>query len=59
MFWFFGPEVCRLLASQPGVKPTPPELEGDVLTTGPSGKSLLGDSDIANHWPIIPSSVNH
>ena len=49
MFWFFGPEVCRILAPQPGLEPIPPELEGEVLTTGPSGKSLLGDSDIANN----------
>ena len=49
MFWFFGPEVCRILAPQPGLKPIPPELEGEFLTTGPSGKSLLGDSDIANN----------
>ena len=59
MFWFFGPEVCRILAPQPGLEPIPPELEGEVLTTGPSGKSLLGDSDIANHWPVISSSMNH
>ena len=31
--WFFGPEVCRILALQPGIKPTPPVLEGKVLTT--------------------------
>ena len=32
--------VGRWLAPQPGIKPTPPELEGEVLTPGPPGKSL-------------------
>ena len=27
-------------SSQPGIKPAPPALECEVLTTGPSGKSL-------------------
>ena len=25
---------------QPGIEPAPPALEGEVLTTGPPGKSL-------------------
>ena len=37
-FWFFGPEACGILAPQPG---TEPALEGEVLTTGHPGKSLL------------------
>ena len=41
MFWFSGQEVCRILAPQPGITPSPPALEGEVLTTGPPGKSLL------------------
>ena len=40
MFWFFGHKACGILALQPGIKPTPPALEGKVLTTGPPGKSL-------------------
>ena len=40
MFWFFGHKACGILAPQPGIKPTPPALEGKVLTTGPPGKSL-------------------
>ena len=40
MFWFFGPKACRLLAPQLGIEPTPPALEGKVLTTGLPGKSL-------------------
>ena len=38
MFWFFGHKACGILAPQPGIKPTPPTLEGKVLTTGPPGK---------------------
>ena len=39
MFWLFGHKACGILAPQPGIKPTPPELEGEVLPTGPPGKS--------------------
>ena len=39
MFWFFGQEACRILASQPGINPAPPALEDKGLTTGPRGKS--------------------
>ena len=31
--------ACAILAPWPGIKPTPPDLEGEVLTTGPPGKS--------------------
>ena len=41
MFWFFGPEACGILAPQPGIELVPPALEGEVLTTGPPGKSLF------------------
>ena len=41
-FFFFlegvGQEVCGVLAARPGIKPTTPALEGQVLTTGPPGK---------------------
>ena len=40
MFWFFGCEAYRILVTQPGIEPTPPALEGEVLTTGPPGNSL-------------------
>ena len=40
MFWFFGHETWGILISQPGVKLSPPALEGEVLTTPLSGKSL-------------------
>ena len=38
---FFGPETCRILAPQPGIKPAPPALAGKVLITGPPVKSLI------------------
>ena len=34
-------EACGILAPQQGIEPTPPALEGEVLTTGPPGKSLV------------------
>ena len=34
MFWFFGLKACGMLIPWPGIKPTPPGLEGKVLTTG-------------------------
>ena len=39
MLWFFGREACGILAPRPGIEPTPPALEGKVLTAGPPGKS--------------------
>ena len=39
--WFFGCEACGILAPQPGLKPAPPALEDEVLTTGPPGRSLV------------------
>ena len=40
MFWVFGLEACGILAPRPGIEPSPPALEGEVLTTVPPGKSL-------------------
>ena len=31
MFWFFGSEACGIVAPQPGIKPAPPSLEGEVF----------------------------
>ena len=39
-FWFFGYEVCGILARRPGIKSALPALEGEVLTPEPPGKSL-------------------
>ena len=38
-FWHYGWEAWGVLASQPGMKPTPCSLESKVLTTGLPGKS--------------------
>ena len=38
MFWVLGRKVGGILASQPGIEPILPELEGKVLTSGPSRK---------------------
>ena len=40
LFWFFGYEACGILPPQSVIEPVPPTLEGKVLTTGLSGKSL-------------------
>ena len=40
MFCFFDPKACGTLAPQPGIEPTTPAVEGEVLTTGLPGKSL-------------------
>ena len=37
----FGHEACGILALQQGIEYAPPALEGEVLTTGPSGKSIV------------------
>ena len=41
VLFFFGPEACGTLAARPGIKPIPPALEGEVLTSGLPGKSPL------------------
>ena len=39
IFGFFGHKACGILAHWPGIKPTPPALEGEIPATGLSGKS--------------------
>ena len=39
MSWVLDGEACGILAPLPGIEPTPPALEGEVLTTGLLGKS--------------------
>ena len=41
IFCFFGHKSHGILVPQQGIEPTPPALEGEVLTTGPPGKSLF------------------
>ena len=40
MLWVFGPKTRGILATWLGIEPAIPALEGEVLTTGLSGKSL-------------------
>ena len=39
IFWFFGHEAYGTLVPRPRMQPAPLALEGEVLTTGPPGKS--------------------
>ena len=39
MSWFLGHRAYGILAPRPGIEPVPSALEGEVLTTGPAGKS--------------------
>ena len=39
MFSFWGHKACGILGAQPGIKPTPSALEGEVLITWLPGKS--------------------
>ena len=39
-FFFFVREACGILAPPQEIKPVPPALEGEVVTTGSPGKSL-------------------
>ena len=39
IFQFFGLEACGVLLPLPGMEPTLPTLEGEVLIAGPPGKS--------------------
>ena len=57
LFWFFGLEVCGILAPRSGIEPEPPALEGEVLTTGLPGKSLEVLSYFLFNdifWKLIP-----
>ena len=40
MFWCFASKACGILVPQSGVEAAPYALEGEVLATGPPGKSL-------------------
>ena len=44
MFGVFDPKAYGISAPQPGTQSAPPALEGEVLTTGPPGKSLAHHS---------------
>ena len=40
-FGLFGREACGILALRPGIQPTPPALEGEVLTSDGQGSPRL------------------
>ena len=62
MPWFCGCEARGTLTPQPGIKSVPPALEGEVLTTGPPGKSCAGISlpvpvpYLCGSVPVLPWS---
>ena len=51
---FLGQEACGILAPSPGIKPSPPALEGKVLATGPPGRSPQVNSCSVSwsHFPM-------
>ena len=57
MFWYSGYEACKILAPQPGIEPTSPALEAEVLHTGPPGKSQVVIS-VFLKASIIPEQVS-
>ena len=48
MCWVFGCEACGTLTPQPGMESMLPALAGEVLTTGPAGKS---------RWCLLDSAM--
>ena len=50
MFWFLG---SGILALWPGIEPAPFALEGEVLTTGPPGKSWPCVFEIARYTYLL------
>ena len=47
----FGGEAFGILAPRPGIEPAPPVLEGEVLTSGPPGKSPF--IYLNGHWYAV------
>ena len=54
----FGHEARGILTPRPGIEPTPPALEGEVLTTGPPGKPQTATdlSDNQNNPKLVPKN---
>ena len=58
MFWFFKLEACGVLAPLPGMKSTPPALEGKVLTIGPPKVLTIGPPlEVPPLWLLEETSV--
>ena len=58
MFWFFGPKACGIFVSRPGIEPASPELEGEVLITGPPGKSLAAAAKSLQSCPTLYDPID-
>ena len=50
-FFFRHDEACGTFVPQPGFEPTLPAVEGEVLTTGLPGKSLLFPFCFSQNYP--------
>ena len=58
MFLFFGHESCGILVPWLGIEPILPALKGEVLTTGPLGKShkdVFDKQCLNNFYLSVPS----
>ena len=42
MFGIFGCEACEILTPWPEIKPAPPALEVEVITTGSTAREVPG-----------------
>ena len=60
-FGLFDHEVCGISAPGLGIEPTPPTLEGKVLTTGPLGKPHpMGVLTVGSEgWDLLRLSSPH
>ena len=71
MFWCFGHQACRILASLPGMELDCPTLKSEVSATGSPGESLhvflepvfllnIVSVHVSKYdsWNIFPSSWN-
>ena len=69
MFWSFGYEARRILAPQPGIKPTHLSLEGQVLSTPlisslglpgtaePVGLLSMGSHRVGHDWSDLAAAA--
>ena len=56
MLWLFGHEACRIPAPWLGIRPLPLALEGEFLTDGPPGKSLICCLEMSKQKTIMGPS---
>ena len=53
MFCFFWPQARGILALWPGIEPTSPALEGEILTTGLQGSPCLTFSELLSNQKLF------